>query len=70
MHFLSTFWFIEKMERMARTKEDSNYCGLIDPIDIDSTSSIVYPECSVVGISRHDGVGLIPLTGKQIVSLL
>ena len=56
------------MERMARTKEDSNYCDLIDPIDIDSTSSIVYPEYSVVGISRHDGVGLIPLTGKFFFS--
>ena len=43
-------------------KKDSNYFDLIDPVGIVSASSIVHPECSVVGISHHVGVGLIPLT--------
>ena len=62
VHFFSTFWFVEKSEKMARMKKDSNYFDLIDPVGIVSASSIVHPECSVVGMSHHAGVGWIPLT--------
>ena len=34
-------------------KKYSYYFDLIDPVDSDSTVSIVHPECYVVGVSRH-----------------
>ena len=40
-------------EKMARMDNDSDYIGLIDPVDLVSISSVVHPECSVVGVPCH-----------------
>ena len=38
---------------MARTDHDSDCIDLTDPVDSLSISSVVHPECSVVGVPFH-----------------
>ena len=65
--FLAIFWFCEKIEKMARMEEGSNYFDLIDSVDIVSTSSIVHPKCYVVGVFRYGGVGWIAVSGRYFL---
>ena len=47
-------------------EEGSNSFDLIDSVAPVSTSSVVHPECSVVGVSRLGGVGWVPLIWAHI----
>ena len=70
VHLFSTFWFIEKIEKMAQMKVDLNYFDLIDLVDTVSISSIVYLEYYIVGVSRHTSGGWILSTGIVFFSLM
>ena len=51
VHFFHFFFLIlAKIGKMARMGNNSDYIDLSDPVDSVSISSVVYPECSVVGV--------------------
>ena len=42
----------------------------IDLIDSSNTSSVAFPECSSVGVSRHGGVGWVPLLDSLLCFII
>ena len=42
---------MDRMDRMDRMNNDSENIELSDPVDSFSISSVVHPECSLVGVS-------------------
>ena len=64
VHLFSTFYLIEKIEKMARLIGNFNYVDLSDPDDYVSTSYVVHPKCSIVGVSNQPDACWIPSIGK------
>ena len=52
--FLAQFFLsFTKIEKMARMNNASDYIDLSDPVYSVFISSVVHPECSVVGVPFH-----------------